>query len=103
MSRYVSGEREPVVAKLLEMADAFGCSFEWLATGRGAMRPGEPMTVIDRAKEVAAALGIGADSIAYVLERDRGLEQDVRAWVEGFLVESDRRCRALMARVTPAT
>jgi hypothetical protein len=61
------------------------------------------MTVIDRAKEVAAALGIGADSIAYVLERDRGLEQDVRAWVEGFLVESDRRCRALMARVTPAT
>lgn len=38
---YIDGDNDPTRKKLIAMAEAANVSVEWLATGKGAMRPGE--------------------------------------------------------------
>lgn len=42
ITRWARDQGEPQVTELVKIAEATGCTLEWLATGRGPVRVGEP-------------------------------------------------------------
>lgn len=58
LETYLTGKAEPKASRLVAIADAAGVSVEWLATGRGAMRPD------NAAPAKGAASGIDRDLLA---------------------------------------
>lgn len=53
---YLTGEREPKVARCVEIAKAVGVDIGWLASGEGEMRPSQSMATPDDGKYVYVPL-----------------------------------------------
>lgn len=98
MSRILSGERQSLGSERIEKLSAFlRVSHRWLNTGEGEMVEGVPESPREEGATIARRLGALPEAVAYVLERDAGVERDARGWMEACLVESDARRRSAAA------
>lgn len=98
MSRVLSGQREALNPETLQkLQDFLSVSYEWLATGRGAMRAGVELSPREEGAMIARRLGALPSAVDLVLSRDAEVERDLRGWVDACLVESDAQRRAGVA------
>lgn len=86
LDNYLAGRSEPSVSGLVQLAAAAGVSLEWLATGKGEMRPDAPATtgdfVLVPLYDQRAAAGHGA---AAHDEQPTGFFSFRRDWVRATL------------------
>jgi transcriptional regulator with XRE-family HTH domain len=84
--KWLEGEGMPAVARMIQIARDFGCNFEWLATGRGAMEYNEapPHMVAEPARPYRVdpeppSLQQMVDGLAKALNRQSGARRSTVA------------------------
>jgi hypothetical protein len=88
--------RAPEPETIRQLADHLGVSYEWLALGRGPMKPGDSWSVsgFAAAVGVASASGVDRETIDATAARYRDASLTPSEWVVAFGLEAGLRRRA---------
>lgn len=84
--------------KFVQLCDLCHVSYEWLATGRGEMRPkGFKLSAIEDATNSALSFGVAPEVIEYVVMRDADENRDVEQWLRAMMAENQMRVKVALA------
>lgn len=107
LENYLSGESEPKISRVVEIADAVGLSVSWLATGKGSMHPDAEAAALEAERKdplrdlIAAQAWMDEDVMGGLADAIAGAYKDAKARISP--ADLGRLCARKYAQIAAAT